>query len=384
MSDNTAIVKDINYAKSNILIGAKFSSSLMENKLMALALSEPGRMVADAGGTIRVTIPANEIRMAFGGNEGSFYHHLKKTAQEMNNRQIGIVSEDSGQFAFYQIIQTAVYDNQELKITFNSDLSKYIKDLTESFTLLNLPVMLSFRSTASFRLYELLRARTYNRSKSDPNSTWTLEFDLYELYLQLGVVDSEDDKAKKILGGEKKPDYKKAVEAADNKKVSLLDWSSFRRNILLKAIDEINEKTELNVEFTPIRGGYGGKVRGVIFNVSKETNSHVKDVAPVKKKLSDDDKMDFIDALRGVFGEFASKDLRTIAESSDYDIDRCKKAFEVYRAADRAKIDNPVGFIVKAIRENWSSHSKANAFTQFEQNSYNYEEIEKLFVINNN
>ena len=56
---------------------------------------------------------------------------------------------------------------------------------------------------------------------------------------------------------------------------------------------------------------------------------------------------------------------------------------DVAVGAARAIIDNPVGFIVKAIREDWSSYSKTNMFTQFKQNSYNYEEIEKLLVINN-
>ena len=384
---NLTIVKDVDYPKSNVLIGAKFSASLMENKLMALALSDPARLVtSDGGETIRVTIPASEIKLAMGGNAGSFYRDLKRTAQAMNNRQIGIVSDDSKTFAFYQIIQTAIYDNSELKITFNSDLSKYIKDLTESFTMLNLPVMMSFKSGSSFRLYELLRARTFNRDRKNSNNHWTLEYNLYELYLQLGIVNSDDEKVKRVLGGNKNPDYEKAVEIAEKKKTSLLDWNTFKKSVLNKSIAEINEKSDLNVEYTPIRGGIGGKVKGVIFSVTKGDIPTSHDETPQKKKISEDELMDFLFDLRDLFGDFPSKDLRTIAEASNYDMERCKKAFEVYRKTDRSSVDNPVGFIVKAIKEGWetsgSSQKKKNSFNSFEQNTYNYEELEKVLLAN--
>ena len=384
MSDERlTLVKNVDYPKSNVLISAKYAASLFEHKLCCLALSDPSRfVVSDGGETIRVTIPASEIKLAMGGNAGSFYRDLKRTAQAMNNRQIGIVDDENKTFAYYQIIQTAIYENSELRITFNSDLSQYIKDLTQSFTVLNLPTMLSFRSSNSLRLYEVIRSRCYNRDKRDENNRWVIEFNLYELYLQLGIVNSDDDKVKKILGGNKNPDYEKTVQMAEKKKASLLDWNSFKKSVLIKSIAEINEKTELTVEYTPIRGGHGGKVRGVIFTVVKGdvlTNTPQKSQ---KSRLDDDEKMDFIFELRELMGEFGSKELRAIAEASEYDMDKCKQAFEVYKKADRATINRPVGYIIDAIQKGYKPSGKVNQFNQYPQNTYDFDELEKKLIKN--
>lgn len=378
-----AVIKNIDYPKSNVLISAKTHASLWENKILCLALCDPSRfIVSDGGETIRVTIPASEIKLAMGGNAGSFYRDLKKTAQAMNNRQIGIISDETKTFAYYQIIQTAIYDNSELRITFNSDLSQYIKDLTENFTLLNTTVMLSLTHNSSFKLYEFLRSKTFNRDKRDTNNQWIIECNLSELYIFLGVVNSDDDKVKKVLGGNKNPDFEKAVEVASDKKKSLLDWSTFKKQVLIKAIDELNEKTDINVEYMPVRGGVGGKVKSVIFTVTKKDVIGQKKSPGSKSSLSDDEKIDFIFELRELMGEFGAKELRAIAEASEYDMDKCKQAFEVYKKADRATVNRPVGYIIDAIQKGYKPSGKVNQFNQYPQNTYDFDELEKKLIKN--
>ena len=368
------------YSKANILISAKYHSTITENKIMALALSDQKRMIKDKGGTIRVKIPAHEIKTALGGNSGSFYTLLKETAKQMNSRQIGIVNEANGQFAFFQIIQTCIYDQGELNITFNSDLSKYIKDIQGQFTLLNLPVMLSFKSEYSFRLYEILRSRAYNRDPKSNNDTWEVRFSLSELQLQLGIVNAEDSNAKKVLSYSENPDYDKAVQVAKDKKESLTQWMPFKKTVLNKAQKEINEKTEINIEYTPVRGGVGGKIQSVIFKVTLKNKKPEEKYEETLKEVSMDD---FYDAVVDVIDEkLKMADIKTLAECSGCDINKVKKAYKLAKSQKKG-VENLIGFMKAAIEEGYEEpvvaepKKKKNNFQNFEGRKYDFDALEK-------
>ncbi len=80
---------------------------------------------------------------------------------------------------------------------------------------------------------------------------------------------------------------------------------------------------------------------------------------------------------------FTSKEIRSIAEAGEYDMDKCVKAFEVYQKTDKSTIDNPIGFIIQAIKCGWVTGKKPNKFNQYPQNEYDFEELEKALIQNN-
>lgn len=363
MPDNYSLSK--NYPKSNFLIGSKYRANIIENKIMALALANQERMKIDAGGTIRVSISAGELRAAIGGNEGSFYSRLKAVSKTLNNRQIGMFDDDRRKFSFYQIVQTCDYEDGEFSITFNSDLSKYIVDIKKKFTILNLERMLSFDSDYAFRLYENLRSKCfdidpeYDRCKIP----WEVDYSLSELMLLLGVVDAADDEAEKVLGNEKNPDYDRAVRVAQKKKIGLLEWSPFRRCVLQKAQKEINEKTEITVSFSPQARGRGGKVVGVHFEIllkGEAENTQPPDIIDIKPaqeaKLSEEERIDFLINLGMMLAYYSLKprDLKIIAEHGNWDMDMIRKAVDVLNHTTDT-VSNPVGFIIKAMDNGWET-----------------------------
>ena len=340
---------DKSYQKSNFLIGAKYASSLMENKILAIALSDQSRMSSDAGGTIRVNITAAELRNVLGGNEGSFYQNLKSAAKAMNNRQIGMVDNETRKFAYYQIIQTCIYSDGELRITFNSDLSKYLKDIQKNFTILKLDTMISFKSDYSFRLYELLRSRCYNDKGSDPNNKkWIFNYNLAELQFMLGIADASDKEAEDVLNLSNNPDYEKAVQMAKSKREGLIEWSPFRRSVLLKAVKEINEKTELIVEFVPQKTGVGGRVVGVEFIVVERTEDVVLDGV-----YSEKDKEALVEWLiDNIDVKIKVNDARNVCQASDYNKAKLQKAVEILNA-QTTTVGNVPGFLISAMQENY-------------------------------
>lgn len=103
-------------------------------------------------------------------------------------------------------------------IRLDEDLVPYLFELGQRFTQYQLYNILAMKSAFSVRLYELMKSYAFQKDKT---------FEIGEL--------------KKLLGVENIESYK--------------DFSLFRIKVLEKAQEEINELTDLNIDFEPIKKG---------------------------------------------------------------------------------------------------------------------------------
>lgn len=422
-----------NYAKANFLIGAKYKSSLLENKIMAYSLSKVSKgeynsekMVCD--------IPASELRMVANSNAGSFYSQLSTTALRMTSRAVGINDPETKFFDYISIITRATYKDGILHIEFNENLKDYIVGLQANYTTLNLPIMMGFTNNFAFRLYEVLKSKSYypKSAKNSPkygNNVFEIECGLAELKLDLGVVDSNDLKVKAVLKKtELNPDFEKAVEAAQENSKMYNSWYEFHRKVLTPAVEQINELSDMRVSYSVMRGGRGGKVYGITFLVKILDNNSSKQ--EVTTELTDEEKDKLIDFLGEELWEYRLKlrDLREIVNTAEYDRDRIEAALKVLKKR-KEEPDNVVGFLIAAIKEGYKNYEEEdlddevyvpkkfrkgtqiidsdeteyellheepveiptkkktpsrkkkveqNSFNQFEQNDYDFEKLEEL------
>ena len=81
--------EEVEYKKSNFLIGAKYKSSLLENKILAVSLTKVRK---DENGQLISTVTASELKKYMKKTNGSFYDQLYCCADNLANRQI--VMED--------------------------------------------------------------------------------------------------------------------------------------------------------------------------------------------------------------------------------------------------------------------------------------------------
>ena len=245
--------------------------------------------------------------------------------------------------------------------------------------------MLDFKSVYSFRLYELLKSRAYYpKGVNRKDNSFRVTYDLAELKLDLGVINAELANVKKILNDSAKPNYEAALEAAPEKVFTT--WFEFRRNCIDVAVKEINSKkdrTEMFVSYEPRKSGQGGKVYAVDFYIQLYKNN-MKDDAETQEKaedLTEDEKLNFYDEIRDLMGsQIKSKDAKAIAEAASYDMGIIK---EKYGIAIKQEVDNIVGFMISAIRNDYtdvpSDRKKAGktSFNDFKQRTYDYAELEK-------
>lgn len=305
------------YRKSNLLISSKYKASLLENKIMSISLSK-ALSFKEEDGAIVSTLYASELKDLLGGNTGSFYHQLDTVAREMTGRTIGITNPEKKTFDYIAIVTRASYSDGEFRIEYNKHLKDYIAYISSSFTPLSLSTMLSFENVYSFRLYELLKSKSYypgNSGFENKNYIFTITMDLAELRFAMGVANAELSDVKRILLTSRFPDYEKALEVSPEKIYTR--WDNFKTRVLDIAVKEINDK-DMIVSYKPIKG-QNRKVKKIEFTVqliNKAENG-------VNKSLLDEiAKQRIIEKVSELIEQpIKLKGIKDICEAADYDLD---------------------------------------------------------------
>ncbi|MBQ2407621.1 MAG: replication initiation protein [Lachnospiraceae bacterium] len=367
------------FSKSNILIGSKFKASLTELKITALALS---RIKTD-GNNVFAEMKASELRNYLSLSRSYFYTALDRTAAKMTGRTIGMSNPDTHEFDYMAVITRATYKKGTFTVKFNPELKEYITNIKSNFTKLSLPILMSFENEYTFRLYEVLKSHEYKGNH--------ISIGLSELRFLLGAVNAELDAVKAILIGTKFPDYDKAFEVSPEKIHE--DFRHFHEEIIKPTVDEINEKSDINVTYVLDKCGKGGKVYQITFDVSNKYETESEDIVlnETKIELSDTDKEEIIELLMDDIIEerLKYKDYITIAEKSNYDIEKVKRAYDMMKSS-RAKIENVTGWLLRAIEEDYdfvknkknSSIKSKNSFNNFQQSTLDIEALEQQLISN--
>ena len=377
------------YVKSNFLIGAKYKSSLLENKVMAISLNKIKDAQEDKEGTLIVRLKASELKKLLDSKSGSFYSQLDKVGSSMTGRVIGMSDPETERFHYMSVINNAHYENGILTLEYNKNLNKYLKNIKQNFTKLNLETMLDFKSVYSFRLYELLKSRAYYpKGVNRKDNAFVVTYDLAELKLDLGVINAELDKVRKILNDKSSPNYEEALEASPEKVFTT--WFEFRRNCIDVAVKEINskrDKTEMEVSYEPKKSGQGGKVYAVDFYIRLYKSTRTEESGKVNDgplELTEDDKLNFYDEIHDLIEEnIKTKDAKAIAEAAGYDMELIR---EKYRIAIGQNVDNIVGFMIAALKKGYTEarssdrKPKQPGFNDFAQRKYDYEVLESEVV----
>lgn len=143
----------------------------------------------------------------------------------------------------------------EVKLILDDDIFEYVQSLDRNFTGLKLETLYSFKSFYAMRIYELI--------KQWSNTKKEIIYDPANL--------------KELLGVDKTPSYK--------------NYTNFRTKVIEKAINEINKKSELDIEVIHDKKG-GKSVKEIKFiiknykekiNIDDDKEKKVKDSGKIKE-----------------------------------------------------------------------------------------------------
>ena len=387
-------------SKSNLFIGTKYKASAMENKITYLAMLKIQRQEFDnRPDGVYVSMTAGEIRKATGYKGGSLYENLMHIADQMTGNNMGIVNESRQSFEFITLINRAKYEDGIFTIKFANEFKENLIDVHTDFTKIPKKIVMAFQKPWSFPLYQLLKSQCFYPASYTGirNNVFIVEIGLSELKLDIGVVNANQTDVRILLsrGTGTEADYDKAVKLAEgSKEARFSNYNDFSERCLNPTIKEINELSDIYVEYKKMTRGRGGKVRAIEFTVFLE-GAQNKNPAPnpvtydgngeIIYGLSDTEKfMTWHDILNltAPYGFSFDQAIR-LAEAAGYDMARINQAVEVLKAQS-CEILNPFGFLLSAIRGEWKNPDKKtdNSFLSFEQTDYDFDRLEKDLLAN--
>lgn len=141
------------------------------------------------------------------------YHRLKKVSKSLTDKKIEIVDDENEEFDFIVPFPRVKYKKGTLELTMFADVVPHFLELKNGYTEYYLKESLSLKGVKTKRLYELLSSR-----KKLNYSDWKVYDDVLKNYLD---IDQKTYKGQPSL---------------------------FWERIILKSVEEINEKTSLIVE----------------------------------------------------------------------------------------------------------------------------------------
>lgn len=225
--------------KHNKLIEANYKLTLQEQKLILILAKEIKKEDVCFKNCI---FTVEELSNILSLDKRAYYSELKNLTEKLISRVIKI-KEPDGLLQVSWLNSAKYYDKEgTIELSFSEKLKPYLLQLNSHFTKLEFNKIVSLNSVYAIRIYEFLKQ--------------------YETLKERTVIIN---------------DLKETLQI--QKKYKL--YADFKRKVILKAQEEINEKTDLNIDFEEIKTGR--KVTSIKFLISP----NFKDVKiPKSKKLT--------------------------------------------------------------------------------------------------
>lgn len=377
----------VNYQKPNKMIDLLYGGEIIDNKIMALAYAKiTARYECDIESPlIRVSFTTAEICSHLGLKNNSWiYTKLKDSTQRLGGKYYFACNDKDKVFGTFSVFDNITYDNGVYTIVFGSIVSNLFRNIVkEHYTKFSLDTMLKFKSNASFRLYEEFRSKCFGRK----DNLYHLTYSSNQLRFLLGTVDCSVLEGIKKEMQEGEDVYDTAIrKLRDNGALPFQLDKNFYSKCLYPAIREINDKSELNVDYKPIRNRWH-LIRAFTFAVSIKEQAKKSDEATIMP-----DDAELVSFVRGLFPGLSERDIATIIKAADSNRDKITKA-HVCWFLQKDNIDNDAAWIITAIKNDFEPFSrnsdkkeisgKKTAWNYKERNVYDSSQIEKMLLANN-
>lgn len=212
---------------NDIIRKARYDLSLQELKIMSFCFS---MIKPNDGLDTTYTFSIVEFCKACGIDyaNGKNYSNVKESIMSVVSKAFWILEPDGSEVTVHWLEKARINrGNGKIEIRFDEDLKKYIFNLFKGFTQYELLCVLPMKSQYSFRIYELLKSYAFTHQH---------RFSIEEL--------------KKLLMAERYVNFK-----------------DFRKKVIEPAVKEINEYTDLKINWEPEKDGR--KVVAVTFHIVK-------------------------------------------------------------------------------------------------------------------
>lgn len=359
MNQDYQLLENLSLQKSNSLVSAKYKSSLIENQIMAIALTRIEVNASDESAPIAAKLYPGELKRLI-GDPTNIYKTLKKVAKTMIGHTM-FMEDGKGNFRGIAVVPNATYENGVFTVEFNKDLRKHILGLEKNYTTLELSVLTGFKRNSSFRIYELLKSHLYKSRKEVNDGRVDVEYNVSELRFMIGLANSDDQGIKNAMAAMGNHiDWDALYEKLDKKDRKYETWYDFQRYVMKPAQEELEEKS--NIRFTYEGRRAGRRMGSVVFHIYPNQPSN-PEVIDERKILLDsnavrDRQLEIpLDFYPEVYEEFvghnklSKEDLDLLITKAAGDVEKVRDA--IHLADKQPEIGNYMGWLIRCIEDGY-------------------------------
>jgi plasmid replication initiation protein len=309
--DDNKIIRNELVFQHNNLVESKYRLSLQEKRLIIFLISQ---IKKEDNVFQEIEINIQELANIIETKSNTIYKDIKNVTKKIMSRILEIKDLDRAKTIQVSWIASAEYLEKKgtVILKLSEKLAPYLLLLQKNFTVSRVSDLMKFRSIYSIRIYELLKQ--------------------YEI---IGQRVFEIDELKRFCG------------IAENK---LILFSNFKIKVLETAKKEINEKSDIFIDFVFIKKGRS--FSSVKFIVGKNENYH----GYAEEKLQkDEDQLGsrerLIESIELEF-KLSKRVLLTLTENlSEHEISQAVKAVTIQMELGHVK--NKKAILKAALKEKW-------------------------------
>jgi len=330
--------------QSNKLIEASYSFTVLEQKLIRLLAS---MIKKDDVELKEYQFAATDLSKTLNIHKRNIYRELDSATDKLMARFIKMKNDDNQEFDKFHLIKKAKLRNGILTMKIDEDMKDFYLKLNW-YTKYQLKNIMQFKSTYSFRLYELLK-----QYEAIGNRSITIE----DLRNGLDID---------------KKQYPK--------------YSNLKQKVINTAQKEINSCTDIFFDFEEIK--LNRKVLSLKFYI-KGNKSSIRGIdevcATVESKYTNKEEkftMELINVVKTIFKEkITGLEAKSIIDTAKGDINIIKEKYSL--SQNVTKIDSIVGWMLKAIKDDYQVpkiKTKTGTFNDYEQRAYDFDKLEKKLL----
>lgn len=237
--------------KSNALVEARYRLSLQESQVILWLLTQIRPEDEDFKSH---KLEISEFAKLSQVSSGNKYTELRRIIKHLMQRVMEIHEPETGEIIQAAWLSSARYQIKQgcVLLEFSPLLKPYLLQLKSHFTKIDIIDTLKLKSIYAIRIFELLLQYSHIGSR---------EISVADLRAYCGIEETE---------------YK--------------DYFDLKRYVIKRATDEINTKTEYNVDYTEIK--QSRKIVAIEWTIAKKNlvvEEHSKKIAEIQKELRSQD-----------------------------------------------------------------------------------------------
>lgn len=261
---------------SENLIITKSNYSFLKLKLITIFINdylnqEPSEYKYDEQNRRIINYTSSCLKKLLKVKSGDIYYLLNKVINNMQSINM-LKAEESNSWKTVGLISFAKCENNVYEIHFEKDIEKYLKSIS-NFSTMNRALTMGFTSIYAFNLYELLSRELYKIN--DEINIVERFYSIEELHFYLGCVNIEK---KEILEEIQKEntDLLQLYKTLDEEDILHYIFYNFNKNVISVGVNQINEKSDLEISYKIHKNLSSTRVSGIYFYVKYKENSTEK------------------------------------------------------------------------------------------------------------